>query len=276
MTYQAMNLLAREKLAAEKIADPENDARELLLFTCGMSATVYALRLGEEVSSEEEKRMAEAVGKRCRHIPLQQIIGFAWFYGRKFTVSENVLIPRFDTETLVAEAKKRMQGKERILDLGCGSGCILCTLLLDHPEAEGEGADISAEALCVAQANADALGVRNASFVLSDVFEKITGCFDLIVSNPPYIESGVIESRDIEVKCHEPYLALNGGSDGLYFYRKIAKEAPGHLNAGGKLLFEIGADQGKKVRKIMEEYGWRNVEIIRDFGGNDRVAVGGV
>lgn len=318
MTVQALKFLVQQQLTEAEIADPENDARELIFSVFRLSPAQYAAQLGREATREEEEKLKEDAMMRSQHIPLQQITGCAHFLGRDFFVNRHVLIPRYDTETVVMEVLKRMKRKEakeasgkeagkvsgkasgnesglksgkaaaevpekvpekapeKVLDLGTGSGCILCSVLLACPEAAGVGSDISGEALSVAKINAERLGVKNAVFVLSDLFENIRGTYDIIVSNPPYIESDVIETLDPEVKCHEPLTALDGWHDGLHFYRKISEEAAEHLSAGGSLIFEIGAGQGASVRRIMEDHGFRDVEIVKDLSGHDRAAVGGV
>ena len=276
MTYQALNFMAAEKLREAEVADPENDARQLVLFAGDMTFDEYTRKMNTEAPPEEEEKLRKATEKRAGHYPLQYITGRADFMGHVFFVDSHVLIPRFDTETLVVEAEGHMQGNEKVLDIGTGSGCVLCSILLDFPDADGTGVDVSEEALSIAESNAGQLGIRNVHFAESDLFTNIRDTYDIIVSNPPYIEKDVIETLDPEVKDYEPLTALDGGQDGLYFYRRISSEARKHLKEGGILLFEIGASQGASVKKIMEADGFRDIGIIRDLSGNERVVSGGI
>ena len=212
--------------------------------------------------------------KRSAHIPLQQIIGRQSFMGLDFYVDENVLIPRQDTELLVEEALKELHDGMRILDMCTGSGCILLSLLKYSNDCEGIGADISEEALKVVERNRVQLGLENAAFIRSDLFEAVEGKFDLLVSNPPYICSDVIDTLMPEVREHEPRQALDGSADGLHFYRRILAECRAYLKPGGMLLFEIGYDQGEAVKRLMEENGFLEVEVKKDYGGLDRVVLG--
>ena len=190
-------------------------------------------------------------------------------------MNEHVLIPRFDTEILVEEVMKELHDGFSILDMCTGSGCILLSLLKYSNNCSGVGVDISENALAVAKENQKRLGL-DASFVQSDLFEQITGKYDIIVSNPPYIRSDVIPTLMEEVRLHEPVLALDGTEDGLFFYRKIVKESTDYLNGGGWLFFEIGYDQGEAVKKLMEENGFKNVKVVKDYAGLDRVVLGNI
>ena len=206
--------------------------------------------------------------------PLQYIMGTAPFYGRDFLVQRGVLIPRFDTETLIEAVLPYLKPMMRILDLCTGSGCILLTLLLEGPEGlEGTGSDISEEALYCARKNAEQLH-EEAAFVKSDLFESIEGSFDLITANPPYIRSSVIGSLEAEVKEFEPLTALDGSEDGLEFYRRILREAGSHLRDGGRIALEIGFDQGSDVKSIMESEGFRDAAVLKDLAGLDRAVIG--
>ena len=162
---------------------------------------------------------------------------------------------------------------QSILDMCTGSGCILLSLLHYSNNCTGVGVDISEAALTVAKTNCEALGL-NASFLQSDLFEKVEGTYDIIVSNPPYIRSDVIPTLMEEVKGHEPMLALDGMEDGLYFYRKIVKESKKFLNGGGMLFFEIGYDQGAQVSEMMKLAGYCEVKVVKDLAGLDRVVIG--
>ena len=272
-----------EKLKRAGVPDPEYDARELYLRASGDTLSDYAGKLSEEVPEKCRETFMEMTGRRAGRIPLQQITGLAPFYGRELRVNEDVLIPRFDTETLVEAALLKLQkAKERagertlrILDLCTGSGCILITLLLEGPEGtEGVGSDISDGALRISMLNAKRLSAKKASFIKSDLFCEIHGTYDLITANPPYIRTCDIEGLDEEVKDHEPYLSLDGGADGLSFYRRIVSEAGAHLRGGGCLALEIGCTQSEEVRAMMEEAGFSDIEVKTDLAGLRRAVLG--
>ena len=217
--------------------------------------------------------------KRASRIPIQHILGNQEFMGLEFLVNEHVLIPRQDTEVLVETAldvcKQEQMGEIRLLDMCTGSGCILLSLLheLKPRTVTGVGVDLSKEALCVAEKNAEKLKI-DAEFLESDLFENVKGTYDVVVSNPPYIRTSVIETLQEEVKDHDPYLALDGKEDGLYFYRRIIEQAPAYLKKKGWLLFEIGSDQGEDVKNLMEQAGYTGVSVKKDLAGLDRVVFG--
>ena len=188
-------------------------------------------------------------------------------------MDEHVLIPRQDTETLAEEALKVLKPGMEVLDLCTGSGCILISLMKMCEGLYGTGSDISEEALEVARKNACRLEV-NATFIRSSLFEHISGRYDLIVSNPPYIRTSVIQELQEEVRLHDPFIALDGKEDGLYFYREIIKAGGGYLKPGGYLMFEIGYDQGTEVASLMEKHGYRNIMVKKDLAGLDRVVSG--
>ena len=207
--------------------------------------------------------------------------------GYEFYVNEDVLVPRQDTETLMEAALELLKGNKapRILDMCTGSGCIITSLMLEVPEASGTGVDLSEKALEVAIRNARELGTADRTkFVKSDLFsaeyfskkdnaEKVTG-YDMLISNPPYIPSGEIEGLMEEVRLHDPRMALDGMEDGLYFYREITRQAMDHIRPGGWLLYEIGCEQGKDVKELLEKEGFIKTEIRQDLCGLDRVVLG--
>ena len=274
MTYRELLKRGEGTLKAAGIADAESDARILLFETTGLSLTSYALRSGEKVPENEVPAYLECVGLRAKRIPIQYMLGRASFAGREFAVGEGVLIPRFDTETLTEAILPRLRPGMRLLDLCTGSGCILLTLLLDGPRGlEGTGSDISGTALDCAAWNAKAFGAECA-LIQSDLFEHIDGIYDIITANPPYIRTEVIETLAPEVRDHEPHLALDGGEDGLDFYRRIIEEAPRHLENGGLLGLEIGYDQAEDVCCMMETGGFGEVTIRRDLAWNTRAVIG--
>mgnify|MGYP004502941593 FL=1 len=274
MNYREAYETGKGTLAAAGIEEAELDARLLLEEICGTDRNTLLVHGDRNVTEEELAQYKEMLEKRSVHIPLQQIIGRQSFMGLDFYVDENVLIPRQDTELLVEEALQELHDGMRILDMCTGSGCILLSLLKYSNDCEGIGADISEEALKVAERNRVQLGLENAAFIRSDLFEAVEGKFDLLVSNPPYICSDVIDTLMPEVREHEPRQALDGSADGLHFYRRILAECRTYLKPGGMLLFEIGYDQGEAVKRLMEENGFLEVEVKKDYGRLDRVVLG--
>ena len=220
-------------------------------------------------------------------MPLQHITGEQDFMGLTFEVNGHVLVPRQDTEILVEEAMRFLHDGMDVLDMCTGSGCILLSLLHYSNGCRGLGVDISQEALAVAERNrlrlqkkeeAEGRAAENAGmscrFLQSDLFEKVNGKFDLIVSNPPYIPTEAIQGLMEEVRLHEPLGALDGKEDGLYFYREITPKAGEYLRGGGYLFFEIGCGQAGAVSKIMEEEGYRDIAVVKDYAGLARVVYG--
>ena len=260
-------------LSRAGIAEADLDAWYLLEWVSGVSRGHYLAYPEEELTSDQEASFQKALAQRAERIPLQHITGEQEFMGLSSKVSDKVLIPRQDTEVLVEEALKYLKSGMKFLDLCTGSGCILLSLLHSCPGAEGTGADLSGEALQVAEENRQRLGIQ-AELIKSDLFEEIEGNFDMIVSNPPYIRSGEIDHLMEEVRLYDPRMALDGHEDGLYFYRKIAKESPRFLKSRGMLLLETGYDQGESVPQLLREQGFREIEVIRDLVGLDRVVIG--
>ncbi|MBR4769095.1 MAG: peptide chain release factor N(5)-glutamine methyltransferase [Lachnospiraceae bacterium] len=249
-----------------------NDAGKALLSGLqGWSFADLLLHLDDPVPESEKERLECAFERLESGEPVQFILNEAPFYGRTFYVDRAVLIPRFDTEILVinAIAVLRSGSGKSVLDLCTGSGAIGITLKKELPELDVTLSDISREALRVAERNARSLNA-SVKIVNSDLFEDISGSFDLITANPPYIADDVIETLETEVKDHEPRLALSGGSDGLSFYRKMIPGSIKHLNPKGTLLTEIGYDQGGSVRQLFEEAGFKDIEVLKDLAGRDR------
>lgn len=274
MQYQEIYRQGLFELKEAGIEEAELDARLLLEAVCGTNRTTLLVHGDMEVSEPQEKEYREKISLRAKRIPLQHILGETEFMGLKFYVNQNVLCPRQDTEVLVEEVLRNLHDGMRILDMCTGSGCILLSLLHYSNDCQGTGADISEEALQTARENALRLDVENACFIQSDLFEKVEGKFDMIVSNPPYIETAQIEELMPEVRDYEPRMALDGGEDGLFFYRKIIGNAAKYLCGGGKLFFEIGCKQGDAVKLMMLSSGFREVEIVKDYAGLDRVVYG--
>lgn len=274
MTYRELLKKGEGRLKDADIAEYELDARLLLEFVCGTDRN-YLLAHGEDfVGGENERRYKELIGKRSGHVPLQHLTKSQCFMGLDFQVDEHVLIPRQDTEILVEEVLRELHDGMRILDMCTGSGCILISILHYSNFCRGVGADISEEALALAERNAKKLLDAPVDFVKSDLFERITGKYEIIVSNPPYIRRNVIPTLMPEVRDYDPVLALDGGEDGLFFYKKIVAEGREFLCGGGKLYFEIGADQAKDVASLMETAGFAEIHVVKDYAGLDRVVYG--
>ena len=256
------------------------DAWLLLEFKTGINRAYYFAHGDEPVSDETAAEYLKLIGRRAGHIPVQQLTHQAFFMGYEFYVNEDVLIPRQDTETLVEEALRLLKGRQkpRVLDMCTGSGCILTSLLLEVPDASGTGADLSEKALKVAACNARRLQTTDRTeFVKSDLFssEYFSGSvYDMLISNPPYIPTEEIEGLMEEVRLHDPRMALDGKADGLYFYRAITKQAMDYMLPGGWILYEIGWDQGKAVKELLDKEGFINTEIKKDLCGLDRVVLG--
>lgn len=253
------------------------DARHLALFLKKWTFTEYSLKRNEDVDEAFLSTYRELIEKRAERIPLQYIMGTAPFFGHDFYVTPDVLIPRFDTENLVEaalSALKQKRGEEqRVLDLCTGSGCVPISIMLEGIEGViCTGTDVSERALEVARRNAEHFHVQ-VNFFKSDLFEEVDGEYAIITSNPPYIRPEEIAALDPEVRDHEPRLALDGGPDGLFFYRKIFTEAPKHLMEGGRLMMEIGADQRKDVQMLALEAGFDECHFCKDLSGHDRVAI---
>lgn len=273
MTAQTATLALRAaiaRLSEAGIADAPRDARHLLAFAMGLAADRVTLHLADPLTEAQQAGFAAAITARATHQPVAQITGQRQFWGRIFRVTPDVLDPRPETETLVQAALA--QPFTQILDLGTGSGCILLSCLADRPKALGVGADISSAALAVAQSNAVALGVADrARFVLSDWTDAVTGRYDMIVANPPYIAAAEMATLAPDVRNFEPHLALTPGGDGLSPYRTIARNAPALMLPEGWLLVEIGPTQGAAVRGFFAEAGLQNLLILQDIDGRDRV-----
>lgn len=273
MTLQEAYLWGRKRLEQAEVPEAALDAWYLLEYASGCARSHFLACPEEKLEEGRERIFLEAVQKRARRIPLQYITGEQEFMGLSFLVSTQVLIPRQDTEILVEEVLKFLRPGMHFLDLCTGSGCILLSLLHACPGAEGVGADVSAGALAVAKQNRKRLSLQ-ADLVRSDLFSALSGNFDMIVSNPPYIRRGEIPALMEEVREHEPLLALDGREDGLFFYRRIAGECRPYLKEGGRLYLEIGYDQGTAVPEILEEQGFAKIEVVKDLAGLDRVVTG--
>ena len=279
MTFREILHYGERVLLEAGIEDARADAWYLMENVFGISRSEYLLSMQEQADPAALCTYEELVQRRKSRIPLQHILGKAWFGGLCFRVTEDVLIPRPETELLVEEALafldrcRKTQETEltrQVLDLCTGSGCIAICLSLRQNYAAVSASDISEKALCVAKENAAASGA-DVHFIQSDLFGDLPGRYCMIVSNPPYIPRKDIEDLAPEVRLHDPRTALDGGEDGLDFYRRIILEAPQHLVNGGGLLLEIGSDQAEAVSGMLERRGFSGIRVCRDLAGHDRV-----
>ena len=272
MTVEELVTKGVEELVSASVPEAQINAMYLLEYTMHIGRMEYLLNKQRKVTKEEEESYFSAIAIRKSRIPLQHITGEQEFMGYTFLVNEHVLIPRQDTEILVEEVVKLARGR-RILDMCTGSGCIILSLEKLCEPKYAMGVDISSDALAVALENGNRMDSR-VHWLQSDLFSKVTQKFDVIVSNPPYIERKEISKLMEEVRCHEPSLALDGGEDGLDFYRKIIIESREYLECHGHLCFEIGYNQGEAVSLLMREAGFRDCRVIKDLAGLDRVVIG--
>lgn len=265
---------AVETLTAAGVPDPARDARLLLRWASGLEAAALSADLSAPPNDLEARRFAKAIARRASRAPVSHITGTRAFWGRAFRVTPDVLDPRPETETLIAEALHRGPFT-RILDLGTGSGCILLTLLAEWPDATGLGTDTSTAALEVARANAASLEIDRAALEHHDWWDGVDGQFDLIVSNPPYIAAEEMPHLSPDVRDHEPRAALTPGGDGLDAYRAIAAGVARHLAPGGVIMLEIGATQYHDVAAILAHAGLLVHAEIPDLDQRPRVIVAG-
>lgn len=273
MTYREALNNGEKILNLANVLDARNDAWLLLAMVCQIDHTFYYVHMDEPMDDDLLDNYEGLIRKRGEHIPLQYITGEQEFMGLRFSVNSSVLVPRQDTETLVEEALKRVQPGMKLMDMCTGSGCVLISILKNCPGIEGWGYDISKQALLVAKENAKRNDVA-AVFEKSDLFENVVDKYDMIVSNPPYIPTDEIMNLMPEVAQYEPFIALDGKEDGLYFYRKIISGCKEYLNPEGMVLFEIGCDQGPAVSKMLRYAGFNEVTVIQDLTKHDRVVFG--
>ncbi|PWT27444.1 peptide chain release factor N(5)-glutamine methyltransferase [Butyrivibrio fibrisolvens] len=276
MIYSDIYKNASIRLKEAGVPEYQLDARLLLEYVCGTDYNTLLVHGDRDVSPEEEKKYNELIEKRASRVPLAYIVGYQEFMGLTFDVNENVLVPNQDTETLAEEALRELSDGMRFMDLCTGSGCVALSILNYTNDTSCVMTDISDKAIEVATGNRDRLGFSDrAEIVKTDLFPQDDDKkFDMIVSNPPYIRTDVIATLPPEVGKGEPYIALDGGQDGLIFYRRIIENAPKWLYTSGWLMMEIGYDQGDAVAGLMKDGGFHEVEVIKDLGGNDRVVRG--
>ncbi|MCR5831818.1 MAG: peptide chain release factor N(5)-glutamine methyltransferase [Lachnospiraceae bacterium] len=280
MNYSELYRHGTQVLSAAGISEAALEARLLLEFITGHDTNTLYAHPDTDVSEREADAYERILAKRADRIPLQHLTGTCSFMGIDFRVSGKVLVPRQDSECLVEEAMRYVGDGSRILDLCTGSGCLLLSLMHYKNACTGIGVDISEDALSVANDNlADidkegGLNGGSASFLAGDLYDALPGeekRFDYIISNPPYIKSADIETLAPEVRDHDPRIALDGGDDGLVFYRRIAAGAQEHLTRGGMIFLEIGYDQADEVSKILKDEGFTDITVIKDYAGKDRV-----
>ena len=274
MQYAKLYQIGKEQLQKAGITDAELDARLLLEFICHTDRNALYAHGDQEIEDEKMHDFLQLIEKRAVHIPLQHLTGEQNFMGLDFLVNEHVLIPRQDTEILVEEIMRDLHDGIRILDMCTGSGCILLSLLHYSNDCSGVGVDVSEDALAVARQNADRLAEKQAVFIQSDLFEKVEGSFDLIVSNPPYISREDASEVGLNVLHSEPHLALFADEDGLAIYRRIAEDATDYLKDGGKIYLEIGYKQGQSVPELFRKHlPEQRVRTLKDQFGQDRMVV---
>lgn len=270
--------LAEKQLTEAGIVNAKGEAEIIYCHMKKIDRVKFFQRWGTPADDGEMENFFALIQRRCQREPMQLILGETEFMGYKFKVKENVLIPRMDTEAVVGEAVKLIKNKDKVLDLCCGSGIIGISLYNlcrdDKKTIKLTSVDISQDALDLTAQNSKVHNVK-LDIIKSDIFEsKKIKSFNLIVSNPPYIKREEIENLDIEVKDYDPAIALDGGVDGLDFYRKIAEQAPKYLKKNGYLVFEIGYNQGASVAELLKKTGFKDIEITKDLAGRDRVVKG--
>lgn len=272
--YRLKGLLAdgAKMLAQAGIDEAELDARYILEYITGLNSAQYFIHSEDIIEKDKAEEFFRLIERRSKRIPLSYVIGTRDFFGLTFKVNENVLIPEQETELLVEEVIKYSEGKA-VLDMCTGSGCIAISIALFGKPSKVAASDISEKALEVARENAKSLKAGEISFIQGDMFENVTDKFDIIVSNPPYIETGEIDELMPEVRDYIPRLALDGDIDGLKFYRIISKEAVKKLNKNGRIFYEIGYNQSRAVASILLENGFTDVKIMKDYSGLDRIVM---
>ena len=276
-TIGALLQWTQQYFAGKGIDSPRLDAEILLAHVLHKERIYLYAHYDEPMNGEELAAYRAMVKQRADRLPVAHILGTKAFMGLDFKVSEDVLIPRPETEMLVETVVAAAEGTApAIIDIGTGSGAIILSLLHYLPQATGTGVDISPKALAIAAENGRTLGLDGrVTWIESDLFTKVPqGACDWLVSNPPYIPSQVVDGLEPHVRDHEPRVALDGGPDGLAVYRALLLDAVMVLKPGGGLFLEIGDEQGPALREMLEEYGFKDVAIVRDHAGRDRFATG--
>ena len=270
ITIREMCKEGQALLQDNDVPNADIDARMLLEHLLGITSSEYYCQFDKVIEEDVYNEYIKLIVKRATHYPLQYIIGTQDFMGLEFDVNDNVLIPRWETEMLVEEVLKICDKRDAILDMCTGSGCIITSIKKLGKVKKAVGVDISEKAIEVSKANAEKIGAE-VEFVVSDLFENVLGTYDIIVSNPPYIKTKVIEGLMPEVRRFEPMIALDGSEDGLYFYEKIVEASLDYLKPNGYIFFEIGHDQGKEVAMILIKHNYEDIQVLKDYAGNDRI-----
>lgn len=278
MTQYQLVTAGKEKLNEHNVPDADIDAELLWLFVSKQDKMAYIMNRQEDVTETIRSSYEALIDKRSKRVPLQYITGIQCFMGYDFETVPDVLIPRFDTEVLVEQANRLIQDihsdKMSVLDMCCGSGCIGLSVALMNQDIHIDLCDISDSAIALTTKNAKRLEVSDYTVIKSDLFDKIDKRYDMILSNPPYIESKVIDGLMPEVRDYEPRLALDGDADGLKFYRAIIENAESYLNEKGYILFEIGNHQAHDVQQLLVDKHFEDVRVVKDLAENDRVVIG--
>ena len=278
MTQYQLVTAGIEKLKEHSVPDADIDAELLWLYVSKQDKMAYIMNRQKEITEAIRASYEALITKRAERIPLQYITGTQCFMGYDFETTPDVLIPRFDTEVLVEQANRLIHDihsdKMSVLDLCCGSGCIGLSVALMNPKVHVDLSDISDSAITLTTKNAERLAVSDYTVIKSDLFDKIDKRYDMILSNPPYIESEVIDGLMPEVRDYEPRLALDGDADGLKFYRAIIENAESYLNEKGYILFEIGNHQAHDVQQLLVDKHFEDVRVVKDLAENDRVVIG--
>lgn len=274
---KVMKIIEVIRIAIEKYKISYKDAKYLMGHTLGKDHYYVAMNDQELLLDNIANNFLEFAKQLAEKKPLEYIINRSFFMGLDFYIDEHVLIPRNETEQLVelVLSHVNLTGSKTVLDMCCGSGCILVSLLSLKESLTGIGADISQQAINISQKNASINQIeKRAKFVQSDLFENINDKFDVIISNPPYISTHEMNELESGVADYEPHLALHGGTSGLDFYEKISVQAKNHLNKNGAIFFEIGYNQGKQVCDILKDNGYKDIQLIKDYSGRYRMVWG--
>ena len=277
--YSGLNINSAKRFLTEQfrqagLPTPDLDARLLVGHAAGLDAAQMIAQGTECLDLDTFNIVSNYAERRLAREPVDHILGYRSFYGRRFKLSKETLSPRPETEMLVDAALDILGGRQnaRILDLGTGTGAIALSVLAENPSVSAVGVDISAAALTIARSNAETLGLSGrVSCVCVDWLSQVSGAFDIILSNPPYITDAAMTTLDPEVAEFDPALALQGGADGLTAYRAIISKMRPFIRAGGTALFEIGHDQCQPVVKLLNAHGFKGAEAFQDLAGHDRM-----
>ena len=276
MKYQEILNQGSKILKLNDIKSYNLDSELLLSSTLKINRSQILLQLNNKIKNREKEIFLNLIKKRKRSEPIAYIIGFKEFWKEKFKVNRSVLIPRPETEILVERVldELRVNSKKKILDIGTGSGCIILSILKERKGCHGIGVDISKNAIKLAKYNAKIQHIKNRiKFFNTDIDNFCSDKYDLIISNPPYIDRNTINGLDKDVRDHEPRIALDGGLDGYTKIRLVIKKSSNLIKKNGKLFLEIGFDQAKETLKILNMYGFYNNKIVKDLAKKNRCII---